>query len=195
MNSLRYPPLRVAAICLAATVSATLFAQNTSSSSGSSGQSSSMSGSSDSNMNSSESKKDTAFIKHAAASGMKEVDISRVAQDRATDPQVKDFAAMMVSDHTTANTELMSIAGTKGVALATDKDKSDTKWSKKSAKSFDKDYMKQMVSDHEEVVKLFQKEAQNGQDPDVRAFAEKYLPKLQMHLQKAQDLNNSLKSA
>jgi len=44
------------------------------------------------------------------------------------------------------------------------------------------------VSDHEEAVALFQKEASSGTDPDLKAFAQKTLPTLQEHLKMAQAL-------
>lgn len=135
---------------------------------------------------------DSNFIKKAAKGGLDEVEIGTVAQDRATNPQVKEFARMMVTDHTKANSELMSIAATKGVKTPM-KDKATEHWSKLDAKDFDRDYVKKMVSDHEEDVELFQKEARDGKDPEVVAFAQKTLPTLQMHLQRAQDLKAMLK--
>jgi predicted outer membrane protein len=46
------------------------------------------------------------FVKKAAAGGLAEVKLSELADDRASDPKVKDFAKQMVIDHTQANNEL-----------------------------------------------------------------------------------------
>jgi putative membrane protein len=135
---------------------------------------------------------DHSFVEKAAKSGMEEVSISRVAVDRAQDPQVKEFAQMMVSDHTDANTQLTNLATTDGVMLPVDSTNID-KWSKRSAKDFDEEYISKMVSDHKEAVELFEKESKNGTDADLKAFAMKTLPTLQAHLEKAELLKKSMK--
>jgi putative membrane protein len=53
-----------------------------------------------------------------------------------------------------------------------------------SGKTFDKSYIKGMVADHKEDIKEFQKEASEGQDADVKAFAAATLPTLKAHLKK-----------
>ena len=55
----------------------------------------------------------------------------------------------------------------------------------------DKKYIHEMVEDHEDTVKLFEK-ASKSEDADVAAFAQKTLPTLQHHLQMAKDLKKSL---
>jgi putative membrane protein len=61
------------------------------------------------------------------------------------------------------------------------------KLSKLSGAEFDKEYMSDMVKDHEEDVKDFQTQGNDGTDPDIKAFASKTLPILQGHLQMARD--------
>jgi putative membrane protein len=56
-----------------------------------------------------------------------------------------------------------------------------------SGDSFDKAYMNAMVSDHQEDISEFQKEADRGRDPDFKSFAGKTLPTLQEHLRMAKD--------
>jgi putative membrane protein len=51
--------------------------------------------------------------------------------------------------------------------------------------TFDKDYMAAMVKDHEKDVAEFEKEAKDGSDPDVKAWASKTLPTLKKHLELA----------
>ena len=135
---------------------------------------------------------DKSFIEKAAKSGMEEVAISRVAVERATNPQVREFAQMMVSDHTGANTELTTLAMSKNLTLPV-KDINVEKWEKRSAKGFDEEYMEKMVSDHKDAVDLFEKEAKKGDDADLMNFAAKTLPSLTAHLAKAQDLKKMVK--
>jgi putative membrane protein len=137
---------------------------------------------------------DRSFFEKAAKSGVKEVTISQAVADRLVNPQIKQFAQMMVSDHSNANSELMALAASKGVVLPakdTKEMKFEEKWSKKS-KGVDEDYMEEMVSDHKDAVDLFEKAAKS-EDPDIAAFARKTLPTLQQHLTMAKDLHKMSK--
>lgn len=107
---------------------------------------------------------DKSFIEKAAKSGMEEVAISRIAVERATNPQVREFAQMMVSDHSGANSELTTLALSKNVTLPA-KDINIDKWEKRSAKSFDEEYMEKMVSDHKETLDLFKKNPRKAKTP------------------------------
>jgi putative membrane protein len=136
-------------------------------------------------------KSDRDFLEKAAKASMSEVAISRVAAARTSNPDVRRFAQMMVEDHDRANDQITSLAASRGVALPA-KDPAPEKWEKRDAKDFDKAYLDQMVSDHEEVVKLFEKQAKDGHDVEAVAFARKHLPKMQAHLQHALDLKRAL---
>ena len=127
-----------------------------------------------------------------AESGREEVEVSRIAAERATNPDVKKFAQMMVDDHTRANEELESLASAKGVKLK-DKEKSENKWSKKDAQDFDRDYVKKMVSDHKKDIDLFSKESKNGTDAELTEFARKTLPTLNKHLETVSELEKTVK--
>jgi putative membrane protein len=136
---------------------------------------------------------DREFFEKAAKASMSEVEISRVAATRSSNPEVRSFAQMMIEDHQAASEELAALASAKGVSIPA-KEASPSKWEKHDAKDFDRDYINKMVSDHEDVVKLFEKQAKDGNDADSVAFARKYLPKLQQHLQHASDLKRAYKS-
>lgn len=133
---------------------------------------------------------DKNFVEEAAKGGLEEVAISRIALTKTTNPQVKEFAQMMVDDHSAAGTKLAAIAATKGVMLP--KEPGTDRWMKKDAKGFDEDYMEKMVDDHQEAVKRFEKQAKNGTDPDLTAFARETLPKLQEHLAHAKRLHKAV---
>lgn len=134
---------------------------------------------------------DSKFVMDAAKGGMMEVEMGRMASDHATNPEVKQFAQRMVTDHTKANDELKSVASQKGITLPTSIDASDKakmdKMSKMSGDAFDKAYMDDMVKDHKKDVAEFRKEANAGQDADIKGFASKTLPTLEEHLKMAQD--------
>lgn len=135
---------------------------------------------------------DKNFVEKVAKLSMEEAEISRVAAERTSNPRVRAFAEAMGADHAAMSKELSLIASDKGVVLPA-KDTIGEKWLKRDAKSFDVDYLKKMVSDHEDTVQLFQKQARDGHDADLVAFARKHLAALQHHLQEASDLHKSMK--
>lgn len=141
-------------------------------------------------------KKDRDFIEKAAAGGMAEVEIGNLAQQKAQSADAKSFGSTLATDHTAANNELKTLAQNKGVTLPTTLPKKEQKRVDKLEKSkhFDKDLAKDGVKDHKHDIKDFEKEAKDGKDPDVKAFAAKTLPTLQKHLQQAEQLEKSVKS-
>jgi putative membrane protein len=141
-------------------------------------------------------KSDKKFIDEAAQGGMAEVKLGQLAAEKASSEDVKKFGQMMVDDHTKANEELKSLAQKKMVDLPTDigkHQKTYDKLSKLSGSDFDKAYMDAMVKDHKEDVSEFEKQAARGQDSELKAWAAKTLPTLQMHLSHAEDLHKAMK--
>jgi putative membrane protein len=103
-----------------------------------------------------------------------------------TSPQIKQFAQRMITDHSAANTELQQIAKQANIALPSQPTGKDAAEGQK-LRGLNGRAFKQR--DHQETVELFQKEASSGQDPALKAFAQKTLPILQQHLQMAEALN------
>jgi putative membrane protein len=128
---------------------------------------------------------DKGFVDKAAAGGTAEVKLSKLAMDKGQSPEVKQFARKMVEDHTKANMELKQIAEKKSLNVPTAMDEKHQKIYDKLVKlqgnDFDKQYMQAMADDHDDTVKLFKDQAQNGQDPELKSFAMKTLPTLQKH--------------
>jgi putative membrane protein len=136
-------------------------------------------------------KSDRDFMEKAAKASMSEVAISRVAASRTSNPEVRRFAQMMIDDHEGAIEQLTALATAHNLSLPA-KDPRPEKWEKRDAKNFDREYLDQMVDDHEKVVNLFEKQAKDGVDADTVSFARKNLPKMQKHLQQALDLKRAL---
>src|SRR5690606_30640297 len=113
-------------------------------------------------------------------------------------PKVKEFAKHMVEDHTKANEELRSLASSKGVELPDgpsllQKGKSKLMLSTADGEDFDRRYMDSMgITAHEDTIELFEKAVKEAEDAEVKAFAQKTLPKLQEHLKMAQEIQQSL---
>ena len=129
----------------------------------------------------------------AASGGLAEVQAAQLAEQRAASPQIKQFAQRMITDHTTANTELQQIAKQADISLPAQPTGKDAAEGQKlrgvTGTAFDQAYAQGQLQDHRETVELFQKEASSGQDPALKAFAQKTLPILQQHLQMVEALN------
>jgi putative membrane protein len=129
---------------------------------------------------------DSSFYKNLAEGGLAEVSDATLAQQTATDPQLKDFAAMMIKDHTAANNKLSALAGTKNLTLPTSASVTEMATHEKlkleSGATFDKSYIKGQISAHRATIRLLRKEIASGQDQDAKDFAKSVLPTVQGHL-------------
>lgn len=142
---------------------------------------------------------DTNFWTQAAQSSLAEVAKSNAALQKAQSAEVRQFAQQMVTDHTAVNQELTQLVAAKGVTLPTaltDGQQRDLqKLNGRNGAQFDREYMDQMVDDHEKAVKLFQRESERGTDADAKAFAAKTLPALQGHLTMARTMYEATRTA
>jgi putative membrane protein len=129
---------------------------------------------------------DKSFYKNLAEGGLAEVSDGTLASEKATDPKLKDFGAMMVKDHSAANDKLSALAATKSLTLPTSASVTQMAEHEKlkvlSGDTFDKSYIKGQISAHRSTVRLLRKEIANGQDADAQSFAKTVLPTVQSHL-------------
>jgi putative membrane protein len=133
------------------------------------------------------SSKDRTFVMQAGQLSMMEVELGRLAVQRGSSPGVKQYGQEMVEDHTRANQELMQLAMQKKVELPTEMSTQNTalidRLSGLSGKSFDTAYKQAMIDSHNQAIALFQAQSQQGQDPQLKAWATQKLPNLQAHLE------------
>jgi len=138
---------------------------------------------------------DVEFILKAAEGGMAEVELGQVASQKGQSDEVKKFGQRMVDDHGKGGEELKKLAQSRGIQLPSDieaKDKAlKTRLEKLNGKTFDRTYMRNMVSDHKMDIAEFKREANSGKDPEVKAWAAKMLPTLEEHLKDAQAANKA----
>ena len=139
---------------------------------------------------------DAAFVKKAADGGMAEVALAKLAQEKASNADVKSFAATLEKDHTAANDELKEVASKKNITLPASPSKNHQalhdKLAKLSGAEFDKAYVSAMLEDHQKDVREFARVSSASGDADVKAFATKTLPTLKDHLKQVQDLSKSI---
>lgn len=137
------------------------------------------------------------FVEEASAKGLAEIETSKLALEKSTSSEIRKFAQTMIDDHTKANQELAALARTKKLDISTEAElmnKAKASILKhRDGESFDEAYVKNQVVAHEKAVELFQK-ATHIKDPDLKDFAQTTLPKLQHHLQMAQQLKQTQKA-
>ncbi len=140
---------------------------------------------------------DTKWATNAAEGGMLEVQLGNLAQSNGASPKIKELGKMMVDDHSKANEELKSLAAQKNItlpaALGDSKQKDYNDLAAKKGADFDKAYADYMVSDHKEDIDAYQKQADKGKDPEMKAFAAGKIPTLQHHLQMSEAAKDAVK--
>lgn len=139
---------------------------------------------------------DKKFADAAAIGGLMEVMMGKLAATNAENSVVKSLGAMMVTDHTKANDELKKWASATGYTLPATLDAEKQKMyddlKAKKGKDFDKKYTDLMVSDHKEDVEAFKKEASEGKEGSLKAFAGKTLPTLEHHLKESEKAKSTV---
>jgi putative membrane protein len=140
---------------------------------------------------------DSKFATDAANLGLAEVALGKLAEQKATNAQVKNFAEMMVKDHSKANDELMAIAKAKNITLPAAPDAEHQKkmeeLSKLAGKDFDKSYVEAMVDGHKKTLDLMKMGEKDCKDAELKAFATKTAPVVQMHLDAINKIQSSMK--
>ena len=140
---------------------------------------------------------DTAFTNKAAVGGMAEVEFGKLALEKGSHAKVKEFASMMVKDHSMANEELKAIATAKSIMLPTALDAMhQAKYEELKSKSgadFDKAYTTAMVEGHQKTLALMEDGSKNLQDADLKGFAAKTAPVVKHHLEMISAIQAQLK--
>jgi putative membrane protein len=139
---------------------------------------------------------DTAFVTKIAQVGIAEVELGKLANEKAMRDEVKKFGQRMVDDHTKAGDELKALAMKKDITWPADTDAEHKslhdRLSKMSGAAFDRAYMQAMADGHRKVANEFRKEIKSAKDADVKAWAEKTLPTIEAHLKDAEMINRGV---
>lgn len=128
---------------------------------------------------------DQKFFTTAAAAGAYEVEAAQLALQKSSDNQVRTIAQRMVQDHTKANDELAALARSMNVHVAAIPNQQQQgmldQLQKLQGSDFDREYLRQQRTAHQQAIADFQAATQNTSQP-VRAWAAKTLPILREHL-------------
>jgi putative membrane protein len=138
------------------------------------------------------------FVTKVAARGMYEVEVSRLAAERAINPNVRNYAQTLVAQHTQANEELVALMSAHGVVppkgLAADKaTKLHRLASLPRSDAFDNGYIRVVgIEDHRADIAMFDKARRDVRDRDLRAWIERTVALMRDHLSMAERIAGSL---
>lgn len=150
------------------------------------------------------------FRAKATSSDAFEIASSKIARTHATDAEIKDFAALMIRDHTATTDKLVALGAISKASIEAKmqpgkdgKYESNSLFSmsqagdlnslnSKSNADFDKTYMDDQVAGHKDALALMEDYAKNGDNAKLKAFAAEVLPTIKDHLAMAQKLDAKL---
>lgn len=139
---------------------------------------------------------DQKFVDFAAQTDMVEANLGQLADSAASSQQVKDYAQMLVTDHTNDFNTLYGVATQASLTMPTAIDTPSNKamiapFQKVKGAAFDKKYVHEMIAGHTKAIAIYKKEAADAQNPALKAYAEQTLPALQKHLDAAKALETA----
>jgi putative membrane protein len=136
------------------------------------------------------------FMMRATEGHLAEIDMANLALRKSSNKDVGDYANMIQSDHKSALNDLTDLMKDKNVSqprtVPADVKKDIDVMNGLSGPEFDREFINQMVAEHEKEIGMYQDRAAIVQDMDVKKYAEDFLPKLEMHLEKARRLQSKL---
>jgi len=165
---------------------------------------------------------DKSFINEMLSGGTAEVEIANLAMGRAANPAVKQFAQMLIDDHTNAGKLLTQVATTYGVQVQPQSDDKHKdlmdKLSRLRGTDFDNEYINAMVDNHEAAAKKLRSRVDEnrsladrltGKNPEDRAsikpetsddkakmaineWAANALPTVEHHLNRAKEIKDHI---
>lgn len=128
---------------------------------------------------------DQFFLRQASKGGLLEVSLAELAVERAANPTIQDMAAKLLKDHRRANERLKAFADRQQLMLPTELGKHQVdvdRLAQLSEPDFGKAYLKETIEHHEQAVATFQRQAEEGADPHIRAWATELVTTLRDHL-------------
>jgi putative membrane protein len=129
---------------------------------------------------------DMPFVREASSGNLMEIRLGQLAQSKASNQAVKQFAQRMVADHNNLLNQLTSVASTSGQSFTPTMDSRHQNQIDRlqglSGAEFDRNYMSLMIRAHQRDVTHFQTQSQSAHSNQVRTLAANSLPVLQQHL-------------
>jgi len=135
---------------------------------------------------------DAQFVVKAGECDLAEINIGRLAQQRASRQDIRQFAAQLVQDHSTHLNQLNELANRNRWKGAERMDQEHQQLFQKLAamqgQEFDRMFVSKMVEGHKKVIGMYTHASQNCQHAELKNFANQTLPVIRQHEQIAQRL-------
>jgi putative membrane protein len=143
---------------------------------------------------------DQQFVDFAAQTDMVEANLGQQAATEATAQPIKDYAQMLVTDHTADYHQLQDLAKQANLTVPSAIDEEHNKmmiapFQKLKGAAFDKKYSAEMVAGHTKAIAIYKKEADDAQNPALKSYAQQALTVLQKHEDGAKDLGKAKAAA
>ncbi len=136
-----------------------------------------------------------AFVRKVMAGDMAEVELGKLAQEKASSQDVKQFGEKMVTDHARLNDQMQQVAQQLGVTPPTHLSKKDeetkTKLESLSGAQFDDAYIRTMLKDHKKDASEFKEEAERTQNPALQQATQQGAQIIDQHLQLIEQIAQS----
>jgi putative membrane protein len=139
---------------------------------------------------------DVYFMQQASYSNNAEITAGSIAASKGSYDSVRTYGTMMVSHHGEAQNALDSLASALSVSIPSTADSAHQAMAAYlqtlSGYSFDTAYINAQVKDHMATIAVFQKELSEGNNQLVLNYAQQNLPIIEMHLEEAQTIQQSI---
>lgn len=141
--------------------------------------------------------KEAQFVVDVVASNYGELKLARLAQQKASNSELKDVAKMLEKDHSAVLSDLKTLASNKGITLPTEEN-GDSKDKLKEltdvkASEFDKEWCETLMDTHKTSISKFENAANDVSDPGLKSFIDTVLPKLRTHHDRLMECHKKLK--
>jgi len=137
---------------------------------------------------------DTVFVQKAASACMAEVQLGKIAEQRGVNAAVKKYGERIASDHAKGNESLTKAAQSAGIEAPQKMDEhcqaEVDKFKNYKGTDFDRDFIKDAVTDHEKVIALLTQATKEAKNPAIKEWATQALPVLQAHLEIAKKIQS-----
>jgi len=131
------------------------------------------------------------FVQDAALGSLLEIELSKLAQQKASSPEVKNFAEMLEKHHTDASKKLKDIAANLNIEIPAELDDEHKRKIENlqdlEGDKFDKEYIDLTVKNHKDDVSEFEKAQENVANNDLESWINNTLPVLKQHLETAEN--------
>lgn len=143
----------------------------------------------DTKFDSKEQESDAQFLVNAAAINLEEIRLGKLAQQKGKAAHVKELGKMMEDAHSRSQSDLVTLAKSKGITIPTAPTDSArdtfTRLNDKTGDDFDKAYANMVVSSHKQAVDTYEEASTDADDTDIKNWAKATLPDLMKHLDRS----------